>query len=105
MQISLNQTEIETAVVNYIAEQGITIAYKDITVTFSAGRGENRLTADINIKPMGDILTSPAALAEVEKTASQYIPVPAPELVEALAETEEDKPVKAAAKTVGGLFS
>ena len=92
MQISLNQTEIEKAVVNYIAEQGITIAYKDITVTFSAGRGENRLTADINIKPMGDILTSPAALAEVA--------------IAQAAECEGDEPEPVVeTKKVGGLFS
>ena len=92
MQISLNQTEIETAVVNYIAEQGITIAYKDITVTFSAGRGENRLTVDINIKPMGDILTSPAVLAEA--TIAQA----------AEREGDETEPV-VETKKVGGLFS
>lgn len=100
MQISLRQVEIEKAIVDYIADQGITIGNKEITVAFTAGRGDAGISASINIEPMGSKL-----ITEVENTASQYIPVPAPELVGALAETEEDKPVKASAKTVGGLFS
>lgn len=100
MQISLRQVEIEKAIVDYIADQGITIGNKEITVAFTAGRGDAGISASINIEPMGSKF-----ITEAENTASQYIPVPSPELVGALAETEEDKSVKASAKTVGGLFS
>ena len=100
MQISLRQIEIEKAIVDYIADQGITIGNKEITVAFTAGRGDAGISASINIEPLGSKF-----IAEVEKTASQDIPVPAPEPVEVLTETEEAKSVKAATKTVGGLFS
>ena len=100
MQISLRQIEIEKAIVDYIADQGITIGNKEITVAFTAGRGDAGISASINIEPLGSKF-----IAEVEKTASQDIPVPAPEPVEVLSETKEAKPVKAATKTVGGLFS
>ena len=100
MQISLRQIEIEKAIVDYIADQGITISNKEITVAFTAGRGDAGISALINIEPL-----SIKCIPKVEKTASQDIPVPAPERVEVLTETEEAKPVKAATKTVGGLFS
>ena len=104
MQISLRQIEIEKAIVDYIADQGITIGNKEITVAFTAGRGDAGISASINIEPLGSKF-----IAEVEKTASQDIPVPTQETAKQyLTESEEDKeakPVKAATKTVGGLFS
>ena len=100
MQISLRQIEIEKAIVDYIADQGITIGNKEITVAFTAGRGDAGISASINIEPLGSKF-----IAEVEKMAGQDIPVPAPEPVEVLTETEEAKSVKAATKTVGGLFN
>ena len=94
MQISLRQVEIEKAIVDYIADQGITIGNKEITVAFTAGRGDAGISASINIEPLGSKFIS-----EVEKTASQDIPVPTPEPVLGEAEAQS-KLVKA-----GGLFS
>lgn len=91
MQISLRQAEIEKAVVDYIADQGITIAHKEITVNFTAGRGENKLSAEINIEPLGSNF-----IAQVEESVRE-------DTVQ-----EEASPAEAEvrqAKTVGGLFS
>ena len=91
MQISLRQAEIEKAVVDYIADQGITIAHKEITVTFTAGRGENKLSAEINIEPLGSNF-----IAQVEESIGEYTV------------QEEASPAEAEAKqakTVDGLFS
>lgn len=102
MQISLRQAEIEKAVVNYVADQGIQMTNKEAKVVFTAGRGEQGLSAAIDIEPVGT-----AFIVEVQKSVSQEIPQPepvpeeAPKIVEAEAEL---KPAKAV-KTVGGLFS
>ena len=91
MQISLRQAEIEKAVVDYIADQGITIAHKEITVNFTAGRGENKLSAEINIEPLGSNF-----IAQVEESVRESVV------------QEEVSPAEAevrSAKTVGGLFS
>ena len=91
MQISLRQAEIEKAVVDYIADQGITIAHKEITVNFTAGRGENKLSAEINIEPLGSNF-----IAQVEESIGEYTV------------QEEASPAEAEAKqakTVDGLFS
>ena len=93
MQISLRQHEIEKAVVDYIAEQGITIAHKEISVAFTAGRGATGLSAEINIEPLGSQF-----IAKMETSATDtplVDPDPAPEEADT-----ETKPVK-----VGGLFS
>lgn len=50
MQIQLNQQEIEKAVTDYVAKQGFDLMFKEVTVTFTAGRGSNRITADIDIR-------------------------------------------------------
>lgn len=49
MQILLNQREIETALVEYIGSQGITISGKHIEVTLTAGRAPNGMSATVDI--------------------------------------------------------
>ena len=93
MQISLRQTEIEKAVVDYIAEQGIMIANKEISVNFTAGRGENKLTAEIVIEPLGSVIPKLAVAPVLEE--------PDMPSAEAKELTVPEKP----AKVVGGLFS
>ena len=52
MQIQLNQIELETAVVDFIQKQGISLADKSVTVTFTQGRKDgNGTTADVEIEP------------------------------------------------------
>lgn len=50
MQIQLKQTEIITAVKQYITSQGIDLWGKNVTVTFIAGRKESGIFADIDIE-------------------------------------------------------
>ena len=49
MRITLEHTEIESALVAYIGSQGINIEGKDIDVSMTAGRGNNGYTASISI--------------------------------------------------------
>lgn len=51
MNISLNNSEIEEALVHYIRSQGIDLADKAIGVTLVAGRGANGHSANIAIDP------------------------------------------------------
>lgn len=51
MKITLNDGEIEEALISYIGTQGIDIQDKDIEVNFTAGRKDgNGNTASIDIK-------------------------------------------------------
>ena len=73
MQIQLKQTEIVCALKQYIAKQGIDLAGKTIDISFTAGRKDSGLSADISIEDTG---------------------------VTTVIEAEEAKPVLAVVKTV-----
>lgn len=49
MQITLNNTEIESAIVDYIDKQGISLNNAEVDVALVAGRGPNGHTANVNI--------------------------------------------------------
>lgn len=49
MQIKLNQKEIEQALIAYISNQGVSTSGKTIVVDMIAGRGENGISATIDI--------------------------------------------------------
>jgi hypothetical protein len=50
MQIQLKQPEIEQALKVFIAQQGINLTGKNITIEFTSGRKNNGLTADLVIE-------------------------------------------------------
>ena len=50
MQIQLKQSEITDALKRYITSQGFNLAGKSVNVTFTAGRGEAGLSADMVIE-------------------------------------------------------
>ena len=90
MQINLKQPEIEVALKNYIAEQGISLYGKAVGVTFTAGRKESGISVEITIEDL-DI----PGFGEEEETTQAPIQeakvvTPAPaieaEIVEATAE-------------------
>ena len=107
MQVNLKQPEIEVALKNYIAQQGISLYGKAVSVTFTAGRKESGISAEITIDDLdipgfGDeedvtqapvqeakVMTlAPAIAAEVvEATASEAT-------VEVVTETQEDGTTK-----------
>ena len=49
MQITLNQEEIEKAIITFVGNQGISITGKHVDVTLIAGRAPNGMSASINI--------------------------------------------------------
>ena len=52
MQIQLKQHEIETALKLFVVEQGISLAGRDVEISFTAGRNGAGISADIDI---GDV--------------------------------------------------
>jgi hypothetical protein len=50
MQIQLRQSELVQAVRQFITHQGINLDGKSVDVDFTAGRGDNGMTATINIE-------------------------------------------------------
>jgi hypothetical protein len=73
MQIKLNQKEIEQALIAYISNQGVSTSGKTIVVDMTAGRGENGISAtiDINNEPetTGKKERKPAAAEPVTEAA------------------------------------
>jgi hypothetical protein len=53
MQIQLKQTEIIAALKQYISGQGINLVGKEVTISFTAGRKEAGVTADLVIEDAG----------------------------------------------------
>lgn len=49
MQIQLKQTEIIAALKQYISAQGINLAGKEVSISFTAGRKESGIIADLSI--------------------------------------------------------
>jgi hypothetical protein len=49
MQIQLKQNEIVAAITQYVAKQGINLTGRKVEVTFTAGRRESGLSADVDI--------------------------------------------------------
>lgn len=99
MQIILKQRNIEAALKQYIASQGINLDGKKVAVEFTAGRKESGITAEIDIDDFNDI-DQPAALGSVGLVTA--IPTPAnPIALESETKsTEADAPVEAAAGVV-----
>lgn len=65
MQISIKQQEITAAVRAFIVAQGINLDGKEFSVKYTAGRGTDGLTADIEIlnKDMPDLIDDDASAA------------------------------------------
>ena len=92
MQITLNQTEIETALRRYVNDQVNVREGHEITIDLKAGRGENGFSATIDIVPAGSGTpveapepappTKPVTISKVRGTTTSA-PVPdGPEIVQ-----------------------
>ena len=55
MQIQLKQHEIVAAIKMYVAQQGINLAHRCVEVTFTAGRKESGLSADVSIEDQVEV--------------------------------------------------
>lgn len=108
MQIQLKQTEIVAALKQYVQAQGINLVGKNVDITFTAGRKEAGIVADISIEDSAQVLgLAPTATLEgvaiAKVVAKAHTPVP--ESVGTIAtpaamvteEVQESKPEKAAA--------
>lgn len=97
MQVQLKQTEIIAALKQFITSQGINLAGKDVSITFTAGRKEAGIIADVSIE---DVTIPGFTDSEVEEAIKateapalsvvKNAPVAKPEVAEpAPAETPE----------------
>jgi len=68
MKMTLNHEEINEAIVDWVAKQGIDLADKETTVELTAGRGANGNSASIDIKPMNY-----KAAASIQVTTPIYV--------------------------------
>lgn len=53
MDLTINDSEITEAIADYVKKQGIDLANKDLSISFTAGRGSNaKNSATIEITPV-----------------------------------------------------
>lgn len=94
MQIQLKQSEIVSALKQYIAGQGINLYGKNVDITFTASRSAAGIVADISIEEIQNeqlLFANTAVMAKsvsVHKTADAEVPME-PEPVYEVAEPTE----------------
>ena len=111
MQIQLKQSEIITALKQYIIGQGISLSGKAVDISFTAGRKEAGITADISIEDAGQMI--PGFEDSVDDSAKPVLTevptAPETEAAEGLAPAAEEPPFAtdevAVAKTPTSLFN
>lgn len=101
MRITLNQNEIEQALRNYVASQGIELRDKQVEVTLTAGRGANGFYAELNIQakdcpaeayPVIGVLADDEEEAELVEIAPASMPEAEPETPVASSPVSTDTP-------------
>lgn len=111
MRIQLRQIEIEEALQQYIANQGINLAGKVVEIGFTASRSADGLTADVDITNATDSIKPTQAIPRAVKTEAQVAEQPAAQAEEAPAQEEQAPEVETAeapakeATPVSSLFS
>ena len=68
MQIHLKQKEIEAALKLFVAQQGISLTGKTLTVAFTAGRKDTGLSAELTIEDAVQDSTNTFAIPVVQAT-------------------------------------
>jgi hypothetical protein len=76
MQIQLKQTEIIAALKQYIVGQGISLNGKSVDISFTAGRKEAGITADISIEDANAIPGFEDSQEEAAKPVLTVVPTP-----------------------------
>lgn len=97
MIINLKQTEIEAALKGYVAQQGISLTGKQVEISFTAGRKESGVSAELTIEEDVSIPTYPQNVAVIRSIKEE--PKTQPEevqeaIAEAAAEETQPEPVK-----------
>lgn len=58
MRVTLNESEIKDALIQYVAGHGVAVAGRDVSVSLVAGRGPNGHSATIDISNAGGTTAS-----------------------------------------------
>ena len=96
MRIQLRQTEIEEALQQYIANQGINLTGKVVEIGFTASRSADGLTADVDITNATDSAKPAQTIPRAVKTETQVTEQPAAQAEEAPAQEEQTPEVETA---------
>ncbi len=117
MLIKLKQSEIEEALRDFIVKQGFNLDRKTVDISFTAGRGDSGMTADLDIHDAasGTAQCSPVYETQASATGSvggveEATPAPQLHVVEASTAAEdvltdprdEEEPVVQKASLFGG---
>lgn len=100
MQINLKQSEITAALKQYLSIKGIDLVNKTVDVSFTAGRKEGGLSAEITI----DDQDIPGYSTGGDQSVLHLVATDAPAEVTSEPEPEQESPVTEAPKTTS-LFS
>lgn len=103
MQIHLKQKEIEAALKNFVAQQGINLTGKTMGYNFTAGRKDSGISVELTIED-NEIPGYTSVDVEEVKAPKQETPV-AVAAVASIAVPEETEPAKPAPAVVTSLFS
>ena len=87
MQVILKQRDIEQALKQYIASQGINLKGKTVNIAFTAGRKETGISAELDIDDISGYIP-----------AAEDLTKDAPEVQEAAVVDEEESPFDDAAE-------
>lgn len=111
MKVHLKQVEIVQALKQYLSAQGIAVDGKTVEVSFTAGRKESGLTAEVNITSADD---QPVAISRVSVTRTATLesvatlpvePATEPEGQTAAATAEPEAQAEQPVKATPALFS
>ena len=104
MLIQLRQSEIEEALKMYVTSQGFSLAGKQVDIAFTASRGNNGITADLDITDAGGVhlvtkdpvvaleVTSDGQTEEAQATESKENPFASSAETDAVEESQEATP-------------
>ena len=85
---------IEEALHDYIQKQGISLKGKTMSIAFTAGRGNNGMTADLDIEPIREVLPGVITRGNISAISAQPAPIAVP--FEEEEEQKEDSPLTTA---------
>lgn len=106
MRIQLRQIEIEEALQQYIANQGINLTGKVVEIGFTASRSADGLTADVDITNATDSVKPTQSIPRAVKTEAQVAEQPAaPAQEEQAPEVETAEAPAKEATPASSLFS
>lgn len=92
MQVILKQAEIIAAIKAHLSQKGMDLAGKSVEVSFTAGRKEAGLTADISIEEFGELPIGGDEEANAPVVLTLVTPVTSAPVAPVAAEVVEETP-------------